>query len=81
MKLEETVRLMESGHYKDRFIAEYLQAKIRYEKLRNTLVKYDAGTLDILPNCEVRVLKDQLQAMDDYIYALEVRAEQEDIEL
>ena len=81
MKLEETVRLMQSGRYKDRFLAEYLQAKIRYEKLRNTLVKYDAGTSDFLPNCEVRVLKDQLRAMDDYIYALEVRAEQEDIEL
>ena len=81
MKLEETIRLMQSGHYKDRFIAEYLQAKIRYEKLRNALIKYDAGTLDILPNCEVRVFRDQLQAMDNYIYTLEVRAEQENIEL
>ena len=81
MKLKEMVRLMQFRRYKDRFIAEYLQTKIRYEKLRNALVKYDAGTLDILPNCEVRVLKDQLQAMDDYIYALEVRAEQENIEL
>ena len=81
MKLKEMVRLMQFRRYKDRFIAEYLQTKIRYEKLRNTLVRYDAGTLDILPNCEVRVLKEQLQAMDDYIYALEVRAEQENIEL
>lgn len=35
MELKETVELMNSVDYKDRFIAEYHQVKIRYEKLKN----------------------------------------------
>ena len=35
MELKETVELMNSEDYKERFIAEYRQVKIRYEKLKN----------------------------------------------
>jgi hypothetical protein len=34
MELKETVELMNSENYKERFIAEYHQVKIRYEKLK-----------------------------------------------
>jgi len=46
MELKETIDLMNSDDYKERFKAEYLQVKIRYEKLRKMLVKLDAGTLE-----------------------------------
>lgn len=34
MELESTIELMMSDDWKDRFIAEYLQTKTRYEKLK-----------------------------------------------
>ena len=49
MELKETIDLMNSDNYKERLKAEYLQVKIRYEKLRKMLVKLDAGTLDFTP--------------------------------
>ena len=59
MKLCETTKFMISMDYKDRFIAEYWQTKIRYEKLKtlNTKIelsmKYGIGDLmgsaDIVP--------------------------------
>lgn len=49
--LSSTVKLMESNDYKDRFLAEYVQTKIRYEKLHKMIVKYEAGKLDFTPNC------------------------------
>lgn len=42
--------------YKERFKAEYWQTKIRYEKLHRMTVKYEAGTLDFEPDCELSLL-------------------------
>ena len=79
--LTDTFDLMISDDYVDRFIAEYLQTKIRYEKLRAMVVKYEAGNLDFIPNCDIELLLNQLDAMDTYLYFLEVRAQVEDIDL
>ena len=38
MELKDTVALMESADFKDRFKAEYYQTKIRYEKLHTMIV-------------------------------------------
>lgn len=81
MKLEDTVKLMESTYYKDRFKAEYYQTKIRYEKLHKTIVKYDAGTLDFKPDFDIRLLREQKSCMGHYLNTLEIRAEIEGIEL
>ena len=81
MELKETVELMKSSDYKERFKAEYLQVKIRYEKLRKMLVKLDAGTLDFTPKCTKVLLLEQKRYMSEYIRCLEVRAEVEGIEL
>ena len=81
MKLKDTIEMMQSDDYKERFKAEYYQLKIRLEKLYEMLVRYDAGTLGFVPNCSIRLLKDQLSIMRDYLYALQVRAEIEGIEL
>ena len=81
MDLIDTVELMSSANYKDRFKAEYLQTKIRYMKLSQMIVKYDAGTLDFTPDCPIDLLKNQASAMSDYLHTLEVRAEVEKIKL
>lgn len=51
MELKDTIELMNSSDYKERFKAEYLQVKIRYDKLHKMLVKWDAGTLGFTPTC------------------------------
>lgn len=49
MELKDTIEMMNSEDYKERFKAEYYQAKIRYDKLHRMLIKYEAGTLDFKP--------------------------------
>lgn len=81
MELKDTVDLMNSDDYKERFKAEYLQTKIRYDKLCDMLIKLDAGTLNFEPTCSRIVLFKQKRAMDDYLNALKIRAEVEGITL
>lgn len=81
MDLNDTIELMSSSDYKERFKAEYLQTKIRYDKLHRMIVKYEAKTLDFEPSCPIELLKSQASAMGNYLYALEVRAEIEKIDL
>ena len=79
--LKDTVDLMNSDDFKDRFKAEYYQTKIRYNKLYEMIVRYEAGTLSFTPNCSLELLKHQASMMSYYLYDLEVRAEIEKIEL
>lgn len=81
MELKDTVTLMESDDYKDRFKAEYYQTKIRYEKLHKMITKYEAGTLNFEPKCSIDLLKKQASLMGNYLYTLEIRAEIEGINL
>ena len=81
MQLVDTVELMLSNDYKDRFKGEYFQVKERYERLRKMVVRYQAGTLSFEPKCDLELLKSQLSAMRVYLYVLEVRAQTEGIEL
>lgn len=45
MELKETISMMTSADYKERFKAEYYQTKIRYEKLRNYNNRIEAAEL------------------------------------
>ena len=45
MELKETVELMNSEDYKERFVSEYHQVKIRYEKLKNFCNKIEVETM------------------------------------
>ena len=76
-----TVEGMLSPDYKERFKAEYQQTKIRYDKLHAMLVKADAGKLEFEPTCPLDLLRRQAQAMGQYLYCLEVRAQIEGIDL
>lgn len=42
-ELKDTIEMMGSADYKERFKAEYYQNVIRYEKLRAMLDKWDKG--------------------------------------
>ena len=81
MELLDTVKLMESADYKERFKAEYFQTKIRYDKLHKMIVKYESNTLNFEPSCSLELLKKQASTMGQYLYYLECRAEIEGIEL
>ncbi|MFR3945435.1 MAG: crAss001_48 related protein [Eubacterium sp.] len=78
-RLCDTVEMMFSDDYKKRFVAEYVQTKIRYKKLHRMTTKYEAGTLDFEPQCSLELLKEQKMHMGNYIHTLEVRAEIENI--
>lgn len=80
-ELKDTVELMNSKDYKERFIAEYAQTKIRYNALHSLLVKKEAGTLDFELVTPVLTLKNQASFMGQYLNQLEIRAELEKIEL
>ena len=81
LELKDTIDLMKSEHHENRFLAEYRQTKIRYEKLHRMIVKYRAGTLDFKPKCPVELLEQQAAAMGAYLKALEIRAELEGIDV
>lgn len=81
VELRDTVEMMNSADYKERFKAEYYQTKIRYNKLHQMCIKYEAGTLDFKPTCSLDILKEQKAAMGRYLGCLEVRAEIEGVAL
>ena len=81
MELKDTIKLMNSDDYKERFKAEYYQTKIRYDKLHKMLVKYEAKTLDFELSVPPEILEKQACYMGNYLRTLEVRAEIEKIEL
>ena len=92
MELSDTVALMRSEDYKARFMAEYFQTKIRYEKLKafNTKIEaarrtqyYGQAAVVDMPkhDCPEDLLLDQQAAMGNYLHILEVRAQIEDIKL
>ena len=81
MELKDTIDGMLSDCYKERFIAEYQQAKIRWQKLNTMLIKYMDGELDFTPKSNILTLVNQATIMQSYIITLEIRAEQEGIKL
>lgn len=73
--------LLISSDYKARFVGEYLELKIRYNKLHKMIIKHQAGTLGFELTCDVSILEDQAYYMGNYLTQLEIRAEIEKITL
>lgn len=80
-ELKDTIEMMNSFDYKERFKAEYQQVVIRYKKLAAMLEKWDAGELNFEPTCPRSTYNMQIKAMTDYIAVLEARAVMEDVDL
>lgn len=81
MELKDTIEMMQSDDFKERFRAEYFQLKLRMNGLRLMLEKYKEGTLTFTPNCSYDLLNGQFKAMDMYASYLEDRATIENISL
>lgn len=81
MKLTDTVEMMQSADYKERFKAEYAQLVIRFKGLKAILEKWDSGTLEFVPTCPRSTYNMQIKAMADYIAVLEARAVMENVDL
>ena len=81
MELNETVELMNSDDYQDRFKAEYKQLSIRLQGLERMIYMYDMGKLNFEPKCSKELLASQALSMRTYQAILEERARIENIQL
>ena len=81
MQLKDTVELMNSADYKERFKAEFYQLLIRLDGLTGMIIKWENNMLDFEPKCSKETLVNQLIFMQGYIGILRLRAELEEIEL
>ena len=85
MELKETIEKMTSADYKERFIAEYQQTKIRYEKLKHFCDIIEASQLVTIEepkhDCPLALLREQQSVMGQYLHILELRAVIENIVL
>ena len=88
--LRQTVDLMNSENYKERFVAEYWQTKIRYEKLKhfNNVIEaasctegMERSVVEPTHDCPWHLLREQQEAMGHYLHFLEIRAIIEEIDL
>lgn len=85
-ELKDTIVAMKSDCYKHRFIAEYWQTKIRYNKLCNFIRRIEIANLllDEEPpkyDCPLSLLQHQKYFMECYLDILEKRAIIEKIDL
>ena len=71
-ELRDTIEMMNSENYKERFKAEYYQVVIRYQKLKSMLNKWDNDQLEFTPTCPRSTYN---------ITVLEARAVMEGVEL
>lgn len=91
-ELKETTKLMTSTDYKERFVAEYWQTKIRYEKLKAFNTKIEAAQRvrfsevenklkEPIHDCPADILTEQQHILGEYLHILEIRAVIEGIDL
>ena len=79
MQLKDTIVMMNSEDYKERFKAEYYQLLIRVNALTGMINKWENNTLDFEPKCSKETLENQLIFMQGYMAILRLRAEIEGI--
>lgn len=91
-ELKETTKLMTSTDYKERFVAEYWQTKIRYEKLKAFNTKIESAQRvrfsevenklkEPIHDCPADILIEQQHILGEYLHILEIRAVIEGIDL
>ena len=81
--LSQTVELMSSNDYKERFIAEYAQVSIRLKRLERVLKSIEDNTIPkcFKPVCSIDLLETQYKYMNNYKATLIIRASIEEINL
>lgn len=81
MELKDTIEMMTSADFKERFKAEYYQTVLRVEKLEKMLINLEKGELKFTPKSDHAVLYAQLAFMKSYVMSLWERAQDEGVEL
>ena len=81
MNLHDSVEMMNSSDYKERFKAEYYQLLFRIDALTGMLIKWENNRLDFKPKCSKETLENQVIFMQGYIGILRLRAEIEGIDI
>ena len=81
MQLKDTLEMMNSEDFKERFKAEYYQLSIRLTGLSSMLIKWENNMLDFEPKCSKETLENQVIFMQGYMNILRLRAEIEEIDL
>ena len=81
MQLKDTIEMMTSEDFKERFKAEYYQLLFRLDSLTCMLNKWKNNMLDFEPKCSKETLENQVIFMQGYIGILRLRAQIEEIEL
>jgi len=83
--LEDTIEKMTSSLYNERFVAEYMQLKIRYEKLKDFCNRIEVAEMmheePPIHDCPLELLREQQKLMGLYLSVLEKRAIIENIVL
>ena len=89
-ELKDTITMMTSDDYKTKFMAEYWQTKIRYEKLKTFCTKIEAEDVmkfsgvpveHIKHDCPLDMLRKQQLLMGQLLHVYELRAIIENIDL
>lgn len=87
IEIKDTTELMLSISYKERFVAEYWQTKIRYEKLKEFNTRIEAASIcsekveEPKHDCPTNLLREQQKVMGEYLHILEIRAIIENVDL
>ena len=81
MELNETVELMNSDDYKERFKGEFYQLQLRIIGLQTMLTDWGLDKLSFKPSCTYDLLEAQLNSMLAYESILKERARIEGIKL
>ena len=81
MNLQDTVEMMNSSDYKERFKAEYYQLLLRLDRLAGMLIKWENDMLEFTPTCSKETFENQLIFMQGYLNSLRLRAEIEGIDV
>ena len=77
MNLEETIDLMLSENYEDRFCAEIYQLNYRVKKLEDIINNYN--NLNFVPKTPKILLQQQLASMYSYLALLILRSDYEEV--
>lgn len=80
-ELKDTIELMTSSDWKNRFVAEYLQTRIRYRKLHKMIIKREIGKCEFDTPIPLDSWKEQAYYMGLYLHELEKQAVIHGIEL
>ena len=81
MNLKDTIEMMESADYKERFKAEFYQILIRLDSLTSMIINRENNTLDFNPKCSKETLENQDIFMKGYVDILLLRSKIEGIDL